>query len=280
MGRPTTGCVVVGAAGRMGRRLCQLILESDRFALAGATELPDSAHIGKTLTEALGVTAADVRIAAGLEEVGRPFDVIIDFTFPAVSLQTALFASRTGMPAVIGSTGFTPEQTTTLQRLAAHFPCVWAPNMSRGVNVLFQLVREAALILQDGFDVEILEMHHRHKKDAPSGTAVKIAQIVAEAYGWNLDQAGTYERKGLTGARRREEIGLQTLRGGDVVGEHSVLFVGSGERIELVHRAQNRDCFAQGALHAARWVIGKRQGIYDMQDVLGLRRPQARTESS
>jgi 4-hydroxy-tetrahydrodipicolinate reductase len=276
MSTPKIGCVVVGAAGRMGQRLCQLMLNSDRFRIAGATEQPDSRHIGKTLQEALGLPIADVRIAAGLGQIGTPFDVIVDFTFPGVSLQTALFAGRTGTPAVIGSTGFSSDQTAELQRLAAQFPCVWAPNMSMGVNTLFKLVEEVALILRDGFDVEILEMHHRHKKDAPSGTAARIAQIVAAANGWNLDQAGVYQRKGVTGERRNEEIGIQALRGGDVVGEHMVLFAGNGERLELVHRAQSRDCFAQGALHAAQWVMGKPHGLYDMQDVLGLKAPASR----
>jgi 4-hydroxy-tetrahydrodipicolinate reductase len=145
--------------------------------------------------------------------------------------------------------------------------------MSMGVNTLFKIVADVARILQDGFDVEVLEMHHRHKKDAPSGTAMRLAQILAHSYGWNLDGAGVYERKGITGERRRDEIGIQTLRGGDVVGEHLVLFAGTGERIELIHRAQSRDCFAQGALYAAKWLMGRPAGMYDMQDVLGLRTP-------
>jgi 4-hydroxy-tetrahydrodipicolinate reductase len=210
-----------------------------------------------------------------LEDMSQPFDAVIDFTFPGVSMETARFCARAGKSAVIGSTGFTPDQTAELQELSKAFPCVCAPNMSMGVNTLFKIVADAARILQDGFDVEIVEMHHRHKKDAPSGTAMRLARILAQSYGWSLDRAGVYERKGITGERRRDEIGIQTLRGGDVVGEHLVMFAGTGERIELIHRAQSRDCFAQGALYAAQWLMDRPAGMYDMQDVLGLRDARA-----
>jgi len=271
MAKKKISCVVVGATGRMGQRLCHLISASADLQLAGATEGPQSPSLGKNLQEAIGVSGVSAPIAERLEDISSPFDVIIDFTFPLISLKTASFAAAHRKCAVIGSTGFSDEQMGELKKLSLQFPCVCAPNMSMGVNTLFKLVREVALILKDGFDVEVMEMHHRHKKDAPSGTAVRIAHILAEAYGWDLARAGVYERRGIIGDRQREEIGIQTLRAGDVVGEHLVLFAGTGERLELVHRAQSRDCFAQGALYAAAWLQGKPSGLYDMQDVLGLK---------
>ncbi len=267
----TIACVVVGASGRMGRRICEIVSRSEMFYLAGATEKADYQHLGKSLREVLGAVNSDEVIVSKLEEIVKPFDVIIDFTFPPVSLETARFASRTNKATVIGSTGFSSEQMEEIKKLSQTFPCVWAPNMSTGVNVLFKLVREVAQILGDEFDVEVLEAHHRNKKDAPSGTAVKIAQILAEAYGRDLSQVGVYQRKGFIGERKKEEIGIQTLRAGDIVGDHMVLFGGQGERLELIHRAHNRDTFVYGALRAARWLLGKANGLYDMQDVLGLK---------
>ncbi len=264
-------CVVIGAMGRMGQRLCHLSSASDDVVLAGGTESLQSGCVGKSLKELMGLGDGSQMLVEKLEEMAQPFDAVIDFTFPRVSMDTARFCARAGKAAVIGSTGFTPDQTAELQELSGAFPCVCAPNMSMGVNALFKIVADVARILQDGFDVEVVEMHHRHKKDAPSGTAMRLAQILAQTYGWSLDRAGVYERKGITGERRRDEIGIQTLRGGDVVGEHLVMFAGTGERIELIHRAQSRDCFAQGALHAAKWLMGRPAGMYDMQDVLGLR---------
>ncbi len=264
-------CVIIGAMGRMGQRLCQLSAASDDVVLAGGTESLQSGCVGKTIKELMGLGDGSQRLVEKLEDMPEPFDAVIDFTFPLVSMETARFCARSGKAAVIGSTGFTPEQTAELKELSRDFPCVCAPNMSMGVNTLFKIVADVARILHEGFDVEVVEMHHRHKKDAPSGTAMHIAGILAQSYGWSLDGAGVYARRGITGERRRDEIGIQTLRGGDVVGEHTVMFVGTGERIELVHRAQSRDCFAQGALHAAKWLMHQPAGMYDMQDMLGLR---------
>jgi 4-hydroxy-tetrahydrodipicolinate reductase len=268
-------CAIIGAMGRMGQRLCQLSVASEDIVLAGGTESPQSGCVGKSLKELLGLGDGSQLLVEKLEDMSQPFDAVIDFTFPGVSLDTARFCARAGKAAVIGSTGFTPDQTAELQELSKAFPCVCAPNMSMGVNTLFKIVADVARILQDGFDVEIVEMHHRHKKDAPSGTAMHLARILARSYGWSLDQSGVYERRGVTGERRRDEIGIQTLRGGDVVGEHLVMFAGTGERIELIHRAQSRDCFAQGALYAAKWLMGRPAGMYDMQDVLGFRDTRA-----
>lgn len=172
---------------------------------------------------------------------------------------------------VIGSTGFKPEQMEEIKELTRRIPCVLAPNMSVGVNVLFKVVADLARLLGDGFDVEIVETHHRFKKDAPSGTALKLAQAVAEAFHHDLDEVGVFARHGLIGERKQQEIGIQTLRGGDIVGEHTVLFAGLGERIEVTHRAHSRDNFARGAVYAAQWVIRQPPGLYDMQHVLGIR---------
>lgn len=270
MKQQQVACVIVGATGRMGRRLCQLADESGHACLAGATESPESGHVGKSLREVLGIGDGSQLIRPRLDDIARPFDAVIDFTFPSVSLETARFCARQAKAAVIGSTGFTDGQMAELRDLSRSFACVCAPNMSMGVNTLFKIVADVAKILHNGYDVEIVEMHHRNKKDAPSGTAMRLAHILAEAYGWSLDEAGVYERRGMTGARRREEIGIQTLRGGDVVGEHLVVFAGTGERVEVAHRAQSRDCFAQGALRAAQWLRDRPPGLYDMQDVLGL----------
>ncbi len=267
----SVSCVVVGATGRMGQRICSLIAESDEHRLAGATESAHSDHVGKNLQEAVGLPYDDIVIHASLEEIPGDFDVIIDFTFPDVSMETIRFAGSKGKRAVIGTTGFSQEQLQEIERLSSSFPCVCAPNMSRGVNTLFKLVQEAAALLNEGYDTEIVEIHHRYKKDAPSGTALRLAEIVADSYGRDLSKVGVYERKGVTGERKPEDIGIQTLRAGDVAGEHTVVFGGLGERLELVHRAHSRDCFVQGALYAARWLQQQPNGLYDMQDVLGLR---------
>jgi 4-hydroxy-tetrahydrodipicolinate reductase len=264
-------CAVVGATGRMGQHVCRLLSRVDEYTIAGATELPDSRHINRTLSEVIGLPGEQALIAGSLDELPMPFDVIIDFTFPEVSMRTVAFARDRGVRAVIGTTGFSDDQMRSIGQAAQQFPCVCAPNMSMGVNTLFKLVRDVALILREGYDAEVLEIHHRHKKDAPSGTAVRIGKILAEAWGREYPQSAVFERRGITGERTREEIGMQTLRAGDVVGEHTVLFGGTGERLELIHRAQSRDCFAQGAVQAARWLMDRPAGLYDMQDVLGLR---------
>jgi len=267
----TISCAVIGAAGRMGQRICQMILDADSLTLAGTTEPRDSPHIGKSLRQALGLPCDEAVFVESLDKIDLPFDVIIDFTFPQISLETARFAAEKNKAAVIGTTGFSAEQRTEIKTLSNNFPCVCAPNMSMGVNTLFKIAEDVAKILTEGFDVEIIEAHHRLKKDAPSGTAVRLAEILAKAYGRTLADAGVYERKGFIGERTRDEIGIQTIRAGDIVGEHTVMFGGIGERLELVHKAQNRDCFVQGALFAAAWIIDRPNGCYDMQDVLGLR---------
>ncbi len=271
MNDKTIACAVTGAAGRMGQRFCQMILDSENLDLAGMTEPPDSPHIGKSLKDAVGIQCDYAVFAESLDKISVPFDVIIDFTFPETSMETIRYASKNKKAAVIGTTGFSDEEKKEINDLSSSFPCVCAPNMSMGVNTLFKIANDVAKILTKGFDVEIIEAHHKFKKDAPSGTAMRLAEILADAYGRNLSKTGVYERKGFIGERTKDEIGIQTIRAGDIVGEHTVMFGGIGERIELVHKAQNRDCFVQGALFAAAWVADKPSGYYDMQDVLGLK---------
>ncbi len=270
MSDKTIACAVIGAAGRMGQRICQMILDSENLDLAGMTEQPDSPHIGKNLKDAVGIQCDTAVFAESLEKITTPFDVIIDFTFPETSIKTIRFAEKSRKAAVIGTTGFSDAEKEEIKKRSSSFPCVCAPNMSMGVNTLFKIANDVAKILTKGFDVEIIEAHHKFKKDAPSGTAMRLAEILAEAYNRDLSKAGVYERKGFIGQRTEEEIGIQTIRAGDIVGEHTVMFGGIGERLELVHKAQNRDCFVQGALFAAAWVADKPNGYYDMQDVLGL----------
>ncbi|NIQ94926.1 MAG: 4-hydroxy-tetrahydrodipicolinate reductase, partial [Desulfuromonadales bacterium] len=211
-----------------------------------------------------------VKISGSLEEALADAEVLIDFTFPEVTLANVKVCAELGKKLVVGSTGFTPEQRKELLSYTDRVPLVFAPNMSVGVNVCFKILKEIAQTLGDGFDVEIVELHHNKKKDSPSGTAVKMGEIVADALGRDYNQVANYHREGMCGERTQEEIGMQTVRGGDIVGEHTVYFVGMGERIELSHRAMNRDMFARGAVRAAGWLGDKGPGLYDMQKVLGL----------
>ena len=262
--------VVAGIGGRMGSRIAQLVRETDGFELAGAFEYPEHPAVGKDLSEVIGGSPTGGFVRGKMEDTLDGAEVVIDFTNAAASLRHLEVAAAKRIAMVVGSTGFLPEQLKQARELCRVIPCVLTPNMSMGVNVLFKVVADVARRLSDGFDVEIIEAHHRFKKDAPSGTALKLAQIVAEALGRDLDNAGVYARHGMIGERSQAEIGLQTLRGGDIVGEHTVMFVGLGERIELIHRAHSRDNFARGALRAAQWVVQQAPGLYDMQNVLGL----------
>lgn len=262
---------MAGAGGRMGARIIQLIKESGDMIVAGAFEQAGHPAVGQDLGEYLGLGKMELPIAAGLNEVLDQGEVIIDFTFHTASMEHLRLAAERKKPLVIGSTGFTKEEMDEVRRLSESVPLVLAPNMSVGVNVLFKVVKDVALALGQDFDIEILEVHHKMKKDAPSGTAMKLAQVLAQARSQNLDEVAVYERKGIIGERKPQEIGIQTFRAGDIIGEHTVLFGGMGERIEITHRAHSRDTFARGALRAARWIIDQPSGLYDMQDVLGLK---------
>lgn len=258
---------VMGAAGRMGERIITLIGQSKDITLGAAIERPDHPRLGQEL-ESHGTR---VRLMSDLNEALTRVEVAIDFTSAQQSLATAPIVAEHRKPLVIGSTGFSPLQTEELKKCVQDIPCVLSPNMSMGVNLLFKLVNLVARVLKDAYDVEIVEAHHRLKKDAPSGTALRLAEAVAEGLHRDLGQAGVYGRKGLVGERTPEEIGIHAVRAGDIVGEHTVLFAGTGERLELTHRAHSRDTFAQGALKAAQWVQGRPPGLYSMEDVLGLR---------
>ncbi len=263
--------LVTGAAGRMGSRIVNVLSASDGIALGGALERKGHPLVGQDAGGPAGVPATGVAITADLDATLKSGDVLIDFTFPEISLEHIKTCASLGKPMVIGSTGFTKEQLAEVAKYVQKAPCVLSPNMSVGVNVCFKALADLARTLGQDFDVEIVEAHHRLKKDAPSGTAVRMGEIVASALGRDYRKAANFHREGITGARTNEEIGMQTVRGGDIVGEHTVYFIGMGERIELTHRAHTRDMFARGAVRAAKWVVGKKPGLYDMQDVLGLR---------
>ncbi len=264
-------CVVIGAAGRMGARIIYIIHQTEGVQLTGAVELKEHPLVGADAGEPSGIGRINIPIVDGLEHVSSDFDVLIDFTTPESSLNSLKHVALKKKAAVIGTTGFSPQQTEHIRKLAQDFPCVFSPNMSVGINLMFKIISQLAQIFQDSYDIEILESHHRLKKDAPSGTAVKMAKILANTLKRDLDQVAVYQRKGLIGKRSREEIGIQVIRAGDIVGEHTVLFAGPGECLEITHRAHSRDTFAQGAVKAAQWVARQQPGLYDMEDVLGLK---------
>jgi 4-hydroxy-tetrahydrodipicolinate reductase len=246
---------------------------SEGIRLAGAVERKGSPHVKQDAFGPAGMTASSVLVLISDDFAGtaKGGDVVIDFTTPEASLEHLRACADLKKPIVIGSTGFTKDHAAEIQKYAQAVPCVLSPNMSIGVNLCFKILAEVAKTLGDDYDIEIVEAHHRMKKDAPSGTAMKMAQVLAHAVNRNLDEVGVYTRKGMIGERTKKEIGIQTLRAGDIVGEHTVLFAGKGERIEITHRAHSRDTFAAGAVRAAKWIVGKKPGLYDMLDVLGLK---------
>ncbi len=270
-GREEIGAIVVGAAGRMGARLIHAIKETPSITLRQAVERPDHPLIGIDVGEIVGLGKTGIPLLGALNKDDG--DVIIDFTNPATSLRSLEFAGQNGLAIVIGSTGFSAEQLETAKELSRKAPCVFSPNMSVGMNVMFRIAQEVAQVLGSEYDIEILEAHHHLKKDSPSGTAVKLGELIAKATGRDFSKVGVYGRKGIVGERTKEEIGMQVIRAGDIVGEHTVLFGGIGERLEIIHRAHSRDNFARGAIRAALWIANQPKGLYDMQDVLGLRRP-------
>jgi 4-hydroxy-tetrahydrodipicolinate reductase len=263
--------ILAGASGRMGNRIIHMIRQGEEVKLTGAFERPDHPSVGEDAGVVAGIGKLGVPIAGSLEEVIDQGEVVIDFTAPQATLENMRMVAYRKLAMVIGTTGITGDMLKELERLGKQIRCVMAPNMSVGVNVMFRIAGEMAQILGNEYDMEILEVHHRLKKDAPSGTAMRLARILAEAAGRDLEKVGVYERKGIIGERTKEEIGIQTWRAGDITGEHIVMFGGTGERLELIHRAHNRDNFARGALRAALWVVKQAEGLYDMQDVLGLK---------
>ncbi|HEX7889133.1 MAG TPA: 4-hydroxy-tetrahydrodipicolinate reductase [Ramlibacter sp.] len=261
---------VAGASGRMGHMLIEAIRASDDCVLAGALDMASSPAIGNDAAAFLGHASGvpvTADVAAGLEHA----HVLIDFTRPEGTLEHLKACRRRGVKMVIGTTGFTDAQKEQIADAARDIAIVMAPNMSVGVNVTMKLLEMAARALSSGYDIEIIEAHHRHKVDAPSGTALKMGEVIAEALGRDLKQCGVYAREGVTGERDPSTIGFSAVRGGDIVGDHTVLFAGTGERIEIVHRSASRATYAQGSLRAVRFLAGQQKGLFDMFDVLGLR---------
>ena len=261
---------VAGASGRMGRTLIEAIADADDMMLAGALDVATSPTLGQDASAFLGRGGAAL-VTADLRSGLANAQVLIDFTRPEGTLAHLAVCRELGVKAVIGTTGFSDAQKAQIAEHARHIAVLMAPNMSVGVNVVLKLLDMAARALNEGYDIEIVEAHHRHKVDAPSGTALKMGEVVAAALGRELSECAVYGREGVTGARDPSTIGFATVRGGDIVGDHTVLFAGTGERIEITHRASSRATYAQGSLRAARFLAGRASGLYDMDDVLGIR---------
>lgn len=260
---------VVGAGGRMGMTILELLTLNDDFEIVGASEFEGHQVTGRKLSSVLPGYKSNLRVEHLHDKAFSKADGIIDFSSPDSSVATAEFAARHGKALVIGTTGFNNKQIKHINELSGSFPCVMSPNMSVGVNIMFEISKQLTDLLHDDFDIEILESHHRNKKDSPSGTALKLAELIAATMGKKLKDIAVYSRHGNIGARKKGEVGIQTLRGGDVVGEHSLLFYGDGERLELTHKANSRKTFASGAIRALKWLVDKPHGLYSMKDVLG-----------
>ncbi len=266
-----TRIAVTGATGRMGRAIIEVCINSDSVALGAAIVKPGSDLMGLDAGDVLGVGKTDVVFGDEISAVVDDFDVLIDFTLPEVTMANLAVCQKAGKHMVIGTTGFSSEQKQKISHAACDFALVMAPNMSVGVNLCFKLLELAAHVMGNEVDIEIIEAHHRHKVDAPSGTALRMGEIVANTLGRDLNACAVYGREGRTGVRDRRSIGFETIRAGDIVGEHTVMFADVGERVEIVHKATSRMTFAKGAVRAANWIKRHDSGLYDMQDVLGLR---------
>ena len=261
---------VIGAAGRMGKTLIEAIQQAEGASLTAAIERPESSLIGADAGELAGLGKLGVAIVGDLNQVLDDFDVLIDFTHPTSTLVNLEVCRAAGKAMVIGTTGFSEDEKQLIARAAEQVPVVFAPNFSVGVNLTLKLLDMAARVMGDEADIEIIEAHHRHKVDAPSGTALRMGEVVAAALNRDLAKVAVYGREGQTGARERETIGFATVRAGDVVGDHTVLFAADGERVEITHKASSRMTFAKGAVRSVQWLEGKSAGLYDMQDVLDL----------
>jgi len=261
--------IVAGAAGKMGKMIVQACAKDPEVKVVGGIEQAGNPAVGKDAGETAGIGNLNAPISDDLAKIVNNCDVVIDFTFPAVTLANLEICRKNGKRMVIGTTGLKPEEVETVKKAGLSTAVVQSPNMSVGVNLLFKVIADVTKVLSD-FDIEIVEAHHNQKKDAPSGTAEKLAQVIAEAREKSLDEIGIYGRKGIVGARKKGELGIHAVRGGDIVGDHTVLFAGEGERIEVKHQAHSRMTFASGAVRAARFVAGKDKGFFSMKEVLGL----------
>jgi len=266
-----TRIAVTGAAGRMGKILIEAVTLNPETSLTAAIERPESTLIGADAGELAGIGKLDVPLVGDIRDVLDEFDVLIDFTAPQATLNNAQVCAGAGKGMVVGTTGFTPEQKKQLLEAADHTGLCVASNFSTGVNLCFKLLETAAKVLGDEVDIEIYEAHHRHKVDAPSGTALSMGEVVADTLGRDLKEVAVYGREGQTGARDRQTIGFATVRAGDIVGDHTVIFAADGERVEITHKASSRMSFARGAVRAAAWLQSQETGLYNMQDVLGLK---------
>jgi 4-hydroxy-tetrahydrodipicolinate reductase len=266
-----TRIAVTGAAGRMGKALIEAVTINPEATLTAAIERPESTLIGADAGELAGIGHLDVKVAGDLADVVDDFDVLIDFTAPVATVANAGVCAAHGKQMVIGTTGFTDEQKAQLLAVENDTSLCMASNFSTGVNLCFKLLDLAAKVLGDDVDIEVYEAHHRHKVDAPSGTALSMGEVVAGALGRDLKEVAVYGREGQTGARDRQTIGFATVRAGDIVGDHTVTFAAEGERVEITHKASSRMSFARGAVRAASWIATKENGLFDMQDVLGLK---------
>lgn len=264
--------IVSGAAGKMGKRITALAAAHEEIKIVGALEYKEHPSIGSDIGEVAGTGNIGVKLSNDINDIKVKADVLIDFSNPETTVEITKAAAAKGIAMVIGTTGLTFEQTAAIKSYTDKIPCVLSPNMSVGINLLLKILKDVAEVLGDDYDVEVIEAHHRLKKDAPSGTAIRLAQVLADALGRDLEKTAVYTRKGIIGERTKKEIGMQTIRAGDIVGDHTVLFGGIGERIEITHKASSRDTFAGGAVKAALWIAGKEPDLYDMQDVLGLKK--------
>jgi 4-hydroxy-tetrahydrodipicolinate reductase len=255
----------------MGANLLRAVSEGEATELVGAVDRPGAATVGRDAGELAGTGPLGVTVVADLADAVGGADAVIDFTQPEATTRYAQQCAEAGVALVVGTTGFDAEQKAALEAAGTQVPVVVAPNMSIGVNLTFKVLDMVARALGDDYDVEVIEAHHRNKVDAPSGTALRMGEVVAEALGRDLGEDAIYGRQGRTGVRERQTIGFETIRAGDIVGEHTVMFAGAGERVEIGHKASSRMTFASGAVRAARWVVAQGPGVYDMQDVLGLR---------
>lgn len=266
----TTRIAINGAAGRMGKCLIQAVEQTEGLVLSAAIDRPESTLIGADAGELAGVGKLGVAITSDVAQAATDSDVFIDFTLPEVTMALIPHCVANDCRLVIGTTGFSAEQKQAIEEAAQQTATVLAPNMSVGVNLSLKLLDIAARVLGDDVDIEVIEAHHRHKVDAPSGTALRMGEVVADALGRDLDKCAIYGREGRTGERDRETIGFATVRAGDIVGDHTVLFAAEGERVEITHKASSRMTFANGAMRASSWLMNQQSGLYDMQDVLGL----------
>lgn len=263
--------LVMGIAGRMGSRIGAICSENKDIKIVGGIEKKGHHAVGKDIGLVIGIGELGLKVTDSLNDIISNCDVVIDFTHRESTIETVRVAQTAKKAMVIGTTGLSTEDMDIIKQASSSIPILQAPNMSVGVNLLLRVLKDIAYVLGDDYDVEIVELHHRMKKDAPSGTALKMAQVISESLGRNLDEVAVYARKGIIGERTKKEIGIQTVRAGDIVGEHTVYFGGLGERIEITHKASSRDTFARGAVRAALWIVNQGAGLYDMGDALGLK---------